>query len=71
MLEATLRPTSRSRRSPSSRPGDILFVDTTHTVKLGSDVNFIILDVLPRLAPGVIVHFHDIFLPFEYPRHLV
>jgi hypothetical protein len=48
--------------------GDILFVDTTHTVKLGSDVNFIVLDVLPRLAPGVIVHFHDIFLPFEYPR---
>lgn len=48
--------------------GDVLFVDTTHTVKLGSDVNFIVLDVLPRLAPGVIVHFHDIFLPWEYPR---
>ncbi len=49
-------------------PGDILFVDTTHTVKLGSDVNFIVLDVLPRLKPGVAVHFHDVFLPFEYPR---
>jgi len=48
--------------------GDILFVDTTHTVKLGSDVNYIILDVLPELASGVIVHFHDIFLPWEYPR---
>jgi hypothetical protein len=48
--------------------GDVLFVDTTHTVKLGSDVNFIVLDVLPQLAPGVIVHFHDIFLPYEYPR---
>jgi Methyltransferase domain len=48
--------------------GDVLFVDTTHTVKLGSDVNFIILDVLPRLQPGVLVHFHDIFLPWEYPR---
>jgi hypothetical protein len=48
--------------------GDILFVDTTHTVKLGGDVNFLVLDVLPRLAPGVIVHFHDVFLPFEYPR---
>jgi len=48
--------------------GDFLFVDTTHTVKLGSDVNFVVLDVLPRLAPGVIVHFHDIFLPYEYPR---
>jgi hypothetical protein len=48
--------------------GDILFVDTTHTVKLGSDVNHIILDVLPALAPGVLVHFHDIFLPWEYPQ---
>lgn len=48
--------------------GDILFVDTTHTVKLGSDVNYLVLDVLPVLAPGVVVHFHDIFLPFEYPR---
>jgi hypothetical protein len=48
--------------------GDILFVDTTHTVKLGSDVNYVVLDVLPTLASGVIVHFHDIFLPWEYPR---
>ena len=50
------------------RADDVLFVDTTHTVKLGSDVNFLILDVLPRLHPGVVVHFHDIFLPWEYPR---
>jgi len=48
--------------------GDVLFVDTTHTVKLASDVNFIVLDVLPRLRPGVVVHFHDIFLPWEYPK---
>jgi hypothetical protein len=48
--------------------GDVLFVDTTHTVKLASDVNFIVLEILPLLRPGVIVHFHDIFLPWEYPR---
>jgi len=48
--------------------GDFLFVDTTHTVKLGSDVNRIVLDLLPTLAPGVVVHFHDVFLPWEYPR---
>jgi hypothetical protein len=48
--------------------GDVLFVDTTHTVKLGSDVNYIVLDVLPVLASGVVVHFHDVFLPWEYPR---
>jgi hypothetical protein len=47
--------------------GDFLFVDTTHTVKIGSDVNRLILEVLPTLAPGVLVHFHDIYLPYEYP----
>jgi hypothetical protein len=52
------------------KDGDILFVDTTHTVKLASDVNRIILRVLPLLAPGVVVHFHDICLPYEYPRYL-
>jgi hypothetical protein len=49
------------------RAGDFLFVDTTHTVKIGGDVNRLVLDVLPRLVPGVWVHFHDIFLPWEYP----
>jgi hypothetical protein len=48
--------------------GDLLFVDTTHVVKLGSDVNHIVLQILPRLKPGVIVHVHDIFIPYEYPR---
>ncbi len=48
--------------------GDILFLDTTHTVKLGGDVTYLLLEVLPRLAPGVIVHVHDIFLPWHYPR---
>ena len=52
------------------RSGDVLFVDTTHTVKLGSEVNRIVLRVLPLLAPGVVVHFHDIYLPYEYPRYL-
>jgi predicted O-methyltransferase YrrM len=52
--------------------GDLLFVDTSHTVKLGGDVNRIVLDILPTLGPGVIVHFHDIFLPYPYSRaHLV
>jgi len=48
--------------------GDVLFVDTTHTVKISSDVNHIVLRVLPLLAEGVVVHVHDIFLPYEYPR---
>jgi hypothetical protein len=48
--------------------GDILFIDSSHTVKIGGDVNYLFLEVLPRLKPGVIVHVHDIFLPFEYRR---
>jgi hypothetical protein len=46
--------------------GDILFIDSTHVCKIDSDVNYLLLQVVPRLAPGVIVHFHDIFLPWEY-----
>lgn len=48
--------------------GDLLFVDSSHTVKPGGDVNYLILEVLPRLQKGVIVHFHDILLPYDYPR---
>jgi len=48
------------------RANDVLFVDSGHTVRIGGDVNFLILDVLPVLAPGVVVHFHDIPLPYEY-----
>jgi hypothetical protein len=46
---------------------DILFIDSTHVAKIGSDVNHIIGNILPALRPGVYVHFHDIFYPFEYP----
>jgi predicted O-methyltransferase YrrM len=47
--------------------GDILFIDSTHVAKTGSDVNTIIFNILPILKRGVIIHFHDIFYPFEYP----
>lgn len=49
-------------------PGDILFCDTDHFVKAGSEVNWLIFNVLPRIAPGVVVHIHDVFWPFEYPK---
>jgi predicted O-methyltransferase YrrM len=48
--------------------GDILFIDSTHVVKAGSDVNWLFLRVLPQLNEGVVVHIHDIFWPFEYPK---
>ena len=47
---------------------DILFVDSTHVSKVDSDVNRIVFEILPRLAAGVYIHFHDVFFPFEYPR---
>jgi hypothetical protein len=50
------------------RANDPLIVDTTHTVKIDGDVNHVVLNLLPRLGSGVLVHFHDIFLPWEYPR---
>lgn len=49
--------------------GDILFVDSSHVSKCGSDVNFIFFEIFPKLRPGVVVHVHDIFPHFEYPRN--
>jgi hypothetical protein len=51
--------------------GDILFIDSSHVAKTGSDVNHLYFEVLPRLARGVRVHIHDIFLPHDYPRDWV
>lgn len=48
--------------------GDILFIDSSHVSKVGSDVNYLFFEVIPRLRPGVMVHIHDIFLPDEYPE---
>jgi predicted O-methyltransferase YrrM len=51
--------------------GDILFIDSTHVLKTGSDVHYELFSVLPCLRPGVLIHFHDIQYPFEYPRKWV
>lgn len=47
--------------------GDLLFVDSSHVVKAGSDVHHLFFEIMPRLAQGVHVHFHDVFFPFDYP----
>ena len=52
-------------------PGDVLFIDSSHVAKTGSDVNCLYFDIVPRLRPGVRIHIHDIFLPREYPKHWV
>ncbi len=47
--------------------GDLLFIDSSHVVKCGSDLQLLMFEILPRLQPGVFVHFHDVFYPFDYP----
>jgi SAM-dependent methyltransferase len=51
----------------SIEPGDLLFVDSSHEVRAGNDVVSLFLNVIPRLPAGVLLHIHDIFLPYEYP----
>ena len=51
--------------------GDILFIDSSHVSKTGSDVNHLYLNVLPQLRRGIYIHSHDIFLPHDYPKDWV
>lgn len=47
--------------------GDVLFIDTSHVIKIQNDVEWELIHILPSLKPGVIVHIHDIFSPYDYP----
>lgn len=47
---------------------DILFIDSSHVLKIGSDVHYEYLHIIPRLKPGVLIHIHDILIPMEYPK---
>jgi predicted O-methyltransferase YrrM len=53
------------------KENDVLFIDSTHVSKINSDVNRIFFEILPILSPGVYIHFHDVFFPFEYPMSWV
>ena len=66
-MSGCARRCSAWRRFPPLGAGDILFIDSSHQVKPGSDVEFLLKAVLPLLPAGVRVHFHDIFLPDDYP----
>ena len=80
-----LRPEDRGTQTIIQRPvqevsldvfqalqgGDVLFIDSSHVLKIGSDVQHIIFAVLPVLNPGVLIHFHDVHWPFEYRRETV
>jgi len=80
-VKALLRPDDYSRVKIVAEPAqsteielykqlqrsDILFIDSTHVIKTASDVHFELFHILPALASGVVIHFHDIQFPFEYP----
>jgi predicted O-methyltransferase YrrM len=81
LLKSLLKPTDRRHTIIPTRlqevdpqifgaleANDILFVDSSHVSKLDSDVNLIIFELLPQLKKGVLIHFHDIFRRFEYPK---
>ena len=51
--------------------GDVLFIDTSHVAKTGGDVTYLYHEIVPRLRPGVLIHIHDIFLPWDYPEKWV
>lgn len=55
----------------SLQQGDILFIDSTHVSKAGSDVHYIFFEVLPIIQAGVYIHFHDVYYPFEYMKELI
>lgn len=68
--------TTRIEDVPLSRftelePNDILFIDSSHVLRIGGDVYYEYLEILPSLNVGVLVHLHDIFLPMEYPKEWV
>jgi len=70
IIESRLQDVNLERFS-ELQAGDILFVDSTHISKINSDVNYILFKILPHLQRGVVVHFHDIFYPFEYPKEWI
>jgi predicted O-methyltransferase YrrM len=51
----------------SLEAGDVLFIDSSHALKIDSDVAFLFLEALPRVQPGVLVHIHDVHFPYNGP----
>ncbi len=49
------------------RENDLLFIDSSHVLKCGSDLQWLLFEILPHINAGVVVHFHDVFYPFVYP----
>jgi hypothetical protein len=67
-LQSRVEQLDASELAHSLGVDDILFIDSSHTVTNGGDVPFLFLEVVPRLIPGVLIHIHDFFSPFDYPQ---
>lgn len=70
-LKARLESPEAKNELLTLEPGDFLFIDSSHEVKTGNDVVELFLNILPRLKPGVLIHIHDIFIPYEYPKEWI
>jgi predicted O-methyltransferase YrrM len=70
-IQTPVQELSPSELANRLNTGDVLFIDSSHLIMTGGDVVHLYLQVLPRLRPGVLIHAHDIFLPFEYPQEFV
>ena len=69
--EAIIKPVEKSGLAERDwRPGDLLFVDSSHICRTRGDVPYLFCELIPRLPAGVLVHVHDIYLPFDYPNNL-
>jgi Methyltransferase domain len=68
VIAARLEEVPQSEICDTLQSGDILFIDSSHEVRIGNDVLRLLLNVLPALENGALIHLHDIFLPYEYPR---
>ena len=67
--QARFEDTSSADLLAKLEAGDILFIDSSHEVRIANDCAMLFCNVLPALAKGVVVHVHDIFLPFDYPEN--
>ena len=70
-IEVALAQSIDLSRFERLEPNDIVFIDSSHVAAFQSDVNFEIFEIFPLLPAGVLVHVHDIFFPYEYPREWV
>jgi hypothetical protein len=69
--EVVLRPVERSGLHERDwAAGDLLFIDSSHVCRTRGDLPYLFCGVIPRLPPGVLVHVHDIYLPFDYPNNV-